>query len=144
MGFSQGLKNEFETAEVKEPSMFEQLKFYCTLFFLFPVPDTAEKQQKQRVESINMHSQTSKPSKRYFISLFLGLTLVQRPNTRFLPFYFIYFFFRPFFSQERPVQQFRGTDYAHVLSSSNNNLHCELEDTLLLLKIHLRWNEITA
>ena len=28
--FSKGLKNEFETAVVNEPSMFEPLKFYCT------------------------------------------------------------------------------------------------------------------
>ena len=27
--FSKGLKNEFETAVVKEPSVFELLKFYC-------------------------------------------------------------------------------------------------------------------
>ena len=31
MGFcSNGLKNEFETAMVNEPSVFEPLKFYCT------------------------------------------------------------------------------------------------------------------
>ena len=31
MGFSfKGLKNEFETAVVNEPSVFEPLKFYCT------------------------------------------------------------------------------------------------------------------
>ena len=29
--FSQGLKNEFETAMVNEPSVFEPLKFYCIL-----------------------------------------------------------------------------------------------------------------
>ena len=29
MGFFQGLKNEFETAVVNEPSVFEPLKFYC-------------------------------------------------------------------------------------------------------------------
>ena len=29
--FSWGLKNEFETAVVNEPSMFEQLRFYCIL-----------------------------------------------------------------------------------------------------------------
>ena len=29
MGFSQGLKDEFETAVVNEPSVFEPLKFYC-------------------------------------------------------------------------------------------------------------------
>ena len=27
--FSYGLKNEFETAAVNEPSVFEPLKFYC-------------------------------------------------------------------------------------------------------------------
>ena len=33
MGFiSKGLKNEFETAVVNEPSVFEPLKFYCTSF----------------------------------------------------------------------------------------------------------------
>ena len=29
--FSKGLKNEFETAVVNEPSVFEPLKFFCTL-----------------------------------------------------------------------------------------------------------------
>ena len=29
MIFSKGLKNEFETAVVYEPSVFEPLKFYC-------------------------------------------------------------------------------------------------------------------
>ena len=29
MGFSKGLKNEFETVLVNEPSVFEPLKFYC-------------------------------------------------------------------------------------------------------------------
>ena len=29
--FSQGLKNEFETAVVYEPPVFEPLKFYCIL-----------------------------------------------------------------------------------------------------------------
>ena len=28
--FSKGLKNEFETAVVNEPSVFEPLRFYCT------------------------------------------------------------------------------------------------------------------
>ena len=31
MGFSKGLKSEFETAAVKESSVFESLKFYCML-----------------------------------------------------------------------------------------------------------------
>ena len=36
MGFcSKGLKNEFETAMVNEPSVFEALKFYC-ICKLFP------------------------------------------------------------------------------------------------------------
>ena len=29
--YSQGLKNEFETAMVKEPSVFEPQKFYCIM-----------------------------------------------------------------------------------------------------------------
>ena len=29
--FSKGLKNAFETAVINEPSVFEPLKFYCTL-----------------------------------------------------------------------------------------------------------------
>ena len=29
--FSKGLKNEFETAVVNEPSVFEPLKFYCNM-----------------------------------------------------------------------------------------------------------------
>ena len=32
MGFSKGLKNEFKTAMVDEPSVFETLKFYCILY----------------------------------------------------------------------------------------------------------------
>ena len=31
VSFSKGLKNEFETAVVNEPSVFESLKFYCIL-----------------------------------------------------------------------------------------------------------------
>ena len=31
--FSKGLKNEFETAVVNEPSVFEPLKFYCSKLF---------------------------------------------------------------------------------------------------------------
>ena len=30
--FSKGLKNEFESAMVNEPSVFESLKFYCSIF----------------------------------------------------------------------------------------------------------------
>ena len=29
MGFSEGLKSEFETSMVNDPSVFEPLKFYC-------------------------------------------------------------------------------------------------------------------
>ena len=32
--FSKGLKNEFETAVVNEPSEFEPLKFYCIMFHI--------------------------------------------------------------------------------------------------------------
>ena len=31
--FSLALKNDFETAVVNEPSLFEALKFYCTCHF---------------------------------------------------------------------------------------------------------------
>ena len=31
MNFRKGLKNEFETAVVNEPSVFEPLKFYCSI-----------------------------------------------------------------------------------------------------------------
>ena len=33
--FSKGLKNEFETAVVNEPSVFEPLEFYCILVTTF-------------------------------------------------------------------------------------------------------------
>ena len=33
MGFCFELKNEFKTAVVNEPSVFEPLKFYCILVF---------------------------------------------------------------------------------------------------------------
>ena len=33
--FPKGLKHEFETAMVNEPSVFEPLKFYCNLAQLF-------------------------------------------------------------------------------------------------------------
>ena len=32
--FSKGPKNEFETAVVNEPSVFEPLKFYCNLYII--------------------------------------------------------------------------------------------------------------
>ena len=32
--FPEGLKNEFEIAVVNEPSVFEPLKFYCTIIIL--------------------------------------------------------------------------------------------------------------
>ena len=35
--FSKGLKNEFETAMVNEPSVFEPLKFYCILLMDTPI-----------------------------------------------------------------------------------------------------------
>ena len=35
--FSKGFKNEFETAVVTEPSVFEPLKFYCILFVFITV-----------------------------------------------------------------------------------------------------------
>ena len=32
--FSKGLKNEFETAVVNKPSVYEPLKFYCTIIYI--------------------------------------------------------------------------------------------------------------
>ena len=39
--FSKGLRNEFETAVVNEPSVFEPLKFYCSLSDMAPPFDNA-------------------------------------------------------------------------------------------------------
>ena len=41
LDFSYGLKHEFETAAVNEPSVFEPLKFYCIFFdiiVMYPIP----------------------------------------------------------------------------------------------------------
>ena len=35
--FSKGLKNEFETAVVNEPSVFEPLKFYCIMITVIEI-----------------------------------------------------------------------------------------------------------
>ena len=37
---SKGLKNEFETSVVNEPSVFEPLKFYCTLILHIKILST--------------------------------------------------------------------------------------------------------
>ena len=45
--FSKGLKNEFETARVNEPSGFEPLKFYCIVHVegdKFPFEGACDKQ----------------------------------------------------------------------------------------------------
>ena len=34
-GFFKGLKDEFETVVVNEPSVFELLKFYCNFYFIY-------------------------------------------------------------------------------------------------------------
>ena len=34
LGFSKGLYNKFETAMVNKPSVFEPLKFHCTIYSL--------------------------------------------------------------------------------------------------------------
>ena len=39
--FAKGLKNEFETAVVNEPSVFESLKFYCMVFIVAPASGMA-------------------------------------------------------------------------------------------------------
>ena len=38
--FSKGLNDEFETAVVNEPSVFEPLKFYCILFIYIKKGET--------------------------------------------------------------------------------------------------------
>ena len=38
--FSWGLKNEFETAMVNEPTVFEPWKFYCVLFTVARLQDS--------------------------------------------------------------------------------------------------------
>ena len=53
MGFcSKGLKNEFETAVVNEPSVFEPLKFYCTCTQM----GTANKYSKETITPDGMVS----------------------------------------------------------------------------------------
>ena len=39
--FSKGLKNEFETAVVNKPSVFEPMKFYC-ISFLYLSKDSVD------------------------------------------------------------------------------------------------------
>ena len=56
MGFlSQGLKHEFETAMVNEPSVFEPLKFYCMLYGLVISVDQ-EKTVSQEIPDLGLHS----------------------------------------------------------------------------------------
>ena len=38
--FTKGLKNDFETAVVSEPTVFKPLKFYCISFSSFPLGDS--------------------------------------------------------------------------------------------------------
>ena len=38
--FYLGLKNEFETAVISEPTVFEPLKYYCISFSSFPLGDS--------------------------------------------------------------------------------------------------------
>ena len=40
--FSKGLKNNFETAVVNEPSVFEPLKFDCIHFTLYNIPENEQ------------------------------------------------------------------------------------------------------
>ena len=57
--FSKGLKNEFETAVVNEPSVFEPLKFYCISLILT--------KEKQNVISVRFSSSFSRASRIYII-----------------------------------------------------------------------------
>ena len=55
MGFSKGLKNEFETVVVKESSGFEPLKFYCIMVIRLRGQRLA---RIQRHVGLNMHLET--------------------------------------------------------------------------------------
>ena len=52
---SKGLKNEFETAVVNEPSVFEPLKFYCSLILQYCLHPKDE----DRIASNLDHDQTA-------------------------------------------------------------------------------------
>ena len=49
--FSQGLKNEFETAVVNEPSVFEPLKFHCIGVTLGTITETKHKPHATQIEN---------------------------------------------------------------------------------------------
>ena len=56
--FSKGLKNEFETAVVNEPSVFEQLKFYCILKrAIKTIPRMKNKEKKERNSVCGKHAE---------------------------------------------------------------------------------------
>ena len=62
MGFcSKGLKNEFETAVVNEPSVFEPLKFYCISSFFSNVYATFRnfKASSPRNGAVKIYSQSA-------------------------------------------------------------------------------------
>ena len=54
--FSKRLKNEFETAVVNEPSVFEPLKFYCRLKYCLKGP-LNPKQPTTQMVTCTIHSQ---------------------------------------------------------------------------------------
>ena len=58
--FSKGLKNEFETAVVNEPSVFEPLKFYCFLKrAIKTIPRIKNKEKKERNSVCGKNAQGS-------------------------------------------------------------------------------------
>ena len=52
--FSKGLKNQFETAVVNEPSVFEPLKFYCIRFNFSFYSKQGEVSQVQEAKFSNL------------------------------------------------------------------------------------------
>ena len=52
---SKGLKNEFETAVVNEPSVFEPLKFYCILYACESVIFTAGLEKRRQAFEIRCY-----------------------------------------------------------------------------------------
>ena len=61
MGFcSKGLKKEFETAVVNEPSVFEPLKFYCILSETFW--QQSKHQRNKKYKNINYSRFLTEPA----------------------------------------------------------------------------------
>ena len=71
---SKGFKNEFETANVNEPSVFEPLKFYCSLRSTSPRPwfclGSSNKAIKTKASHHKTKTNDSKTLNIYFLLIF--------------------------------------------------------------------------